>query len=170
MPTYTDSVVETAVATLGVHVAAGTLWLAPVAHDGTLVNDRVDRFELAGSELTEERRLAELEESLEALLRRLGPRAVALLNAGKTPRPPSPSDSRRRGWLEAALMIAAARTACAVMRVTHDAVEKEAGVRPSDKEFRKRMAERLPSATPARWSDRAPAYGAAIVALGSIGG
>lgn len=153
------------VVVLGVHIAARVLWLAPVSSDGDLVVDRTDRLELAEEGLSLGRALSELEESLEQLVRRLQPSIVAILKPGTSRTPPAPSDSRRRGWLEGTLMIAVQRAGCGLDEVTHDAVKGEFGLRPSDKEFRERVARQISCARPPRWADRAPAYGAALVAL-----
>lgn len=109
--------------------------------------------------------LSELEESLEQLLRRIQPSIVAILKPGTSRTPPAPSDSRRRGRLEGALMIAVQRAGCDLVEVTHDAVKGEFGFRPGDEQFRERVARQIASARPARWANRAPAYGAALVAL-----
>jgi hypothetical protein len=100
-----------------------------------LIEDRVDRLELIGAELTAGRGLAEFEESVEALVRRLKPGRVAMLAAGSSGMPASPTDSRRRGWIEGALMIASHRGGARFDTVTHPAVKKEVGKKPTDKEF-----------------------------------
>lgn len=47
---------------LGAHITAGVTWLAPVSRGGGLVADHVDRLELGGGALSEERALSEFEE------------------------------------------------------------------------------------------------------------
>lgn len=150
---------------LGINVAARVAWLAPVVACGSLLGDRSDRLELADSAMTEERALSEFEESAEAVLGRLEPHGVALLDSGKSRRPPPPSQSRLRGQLEAVLLIACARTGSPVSRVSHDAVEQTLGSRPAAADFPGHMAERLTAPPPSRWAERSRAYAAAMVLL-----
>ena len=63
-------------------------------------------------------------------------------------------------------MIAAHRTGTDLVEVTHAAVKSLFGIGPTDKDFSKLMSERISCERPPKWSDRAPAYGAALVAIG----
>lgn len=150
---------------LGVHLAAGTLWLALVAGDGNLRADRTNRLDLADSALGVSRALCELEDDLTALLRRLKPTAVAVLSAGSGRFKPDPRDSRRRGWLEAVVMVASSRTGYEAVWVSHDKVANLFASRPSDRGFGKAAAVRLKCAPPERWEHRASAYAAAVVVV-----
>ena len=150
-------------AVLGAHIAAGLIWFAAVSDDGGLVADSADRLELA--DLPNGRGLSELEESIEAVLNRVDPGKVVLLDAGSSKRPPSPSTVRKRAWLESALMIASARTNRSVSTISHASVKTLLGVGPTAPDFKTQMAERLNGDTPTRWSDRAPAFGAALAEL-----
>jgi hypothetical protein len=60
--------VKEPVSVLGVHIAAKVVWLAGVSPEDDLVSDQTDRLSLAGGGMTEERALAELEESIEGVL------------------------------------------------------------------------------------------------------
>jgi hypothetical protein len=150
---------------LGAHIKAGTVWLALLSEDGQLVDDRVDRLVLHDDTLPAMRALSEHEESLEELLNRLRPASMALLKAGSGLNSPAQSDSLRRGWLEGTVMLSCYRTATNLELVTHDAVKKMIGTRPSDRSFSAIATTRLGSSTPNRWTERAPAYGAGAVAL-----
>jgi hypothetical protein len=154
-----------AVAIVGVHIAADTVWLAPIAVDGALVIGDDDRLQLYSPALPLTRALSEFEQSFEEILDRCQPNVLALLKPGASQRKPAPSDSRRRGWLESAMMIAGHRSGIEIAEVTHEKVAKCLGVRPTDPSFVSRAAERLPSGPPQRWKERAPAYGAAVAVL-----
>lgn len=151
--------------TLGVHIAAGTAWLAVVGTDGRLVTDPEDRIELAVGDLAEPRALAEWEETAQALLRRLRPSVVVLLDPGTSTWATRRSDVLKRGRLEGALMIAAYRSGCTVRHISHQAVKNATGARPSDKEFATRLAARVDE-LPTRWAERSCAFGAALAIMG----
>jgi Holliday junction resolvasome RuvABC endonuclease subunit len=153
-------------AILGVHLAAGVLWFGLVSQDGGHVEDRTDRLTLEDGRLGEPRALAELEESVEALLRRLRPSAVGLLNAGTSKQAPKPTVSRRRGHLEAVVLMAAERTSTGVVRVTQDSVKKAFGGTPASKEARDAIAAELGIEPLPNWDNRAPAYATALVVAG----
>jgi hypothetical protein len=146
---------------LGVHIAAGTLWFAQVDADGAFVDDRVIRLDQSEA-LGETRALSEIQESFGDLLRRLGPRSVAVLKPGSGSQQ-APKDLLRRGRLEGAVMVASHRAGTRVEMVTHNAVEKLVGVRPSDRSYGKRAAGLLSCEPPNRWASRAAAFGAAAV-------
>lgn len=149
---------------VGVHLAAGVAWFASTDGDGQFIEDRSDRIELQDDELGEARALDEFEESAEALLRRIQPQALALLNAGQSQRPPAAPDSRKRGALEGALLIAAHRTSTPVVRVGHQEVENELGHRPTKpNELRQDLAAEVANGAPSNWSSRGPALAAAVV-------
>jgi len=150
---------------IGVHIAAGVVWLAQAADDGSFVDDRVDRLEFQSGGLEPGRELAELVESLEDVFSRLAPHTVAILAAGSSVNRPPMADMLRRGRLEAAVMIAASRISIRLVEVSHDDVKRTIGARPSDKKaLTKLLAERVPS-PPKRWPERVVAYAAAIFAL-----
>lgn len=150
---------------IGVHIAAGVVWLAQAADDGSFVDDRVDRLEFQSGGLEPGRELAELVESLEDVFSRLAPQAVAILAAGSSVNRPPMADMLRRGRLEAAVMIAASRNSIRLVEVSHDDVKRTIGARPSDKKaLTILLAERVPS-PPKRRPERVVAYAAAIFAL-----
>ena len=155
-------------AVLGVHIAAGTLWFASVLRGGEFVDDRIDRLKVA-FDLGEERALSEAEESIQDLLGRLQPVAVALLKPGAGQNQPKPSDTLRRGQVEGALLIACHRSGAGVELVTHNAVEKIVGKRPSGAEYCTLAAALLSCKRPNQWSNRAPAYGAGLAVAGYEG-
>lgn len=150
---------------LGVHIAAGTFWFASVQAGGTFVDYRTDRLKVA-FDLGEERALSEVEESLQALFGRLQPGAVALLKPGTGQNQPKASDTLRRGHLEGVLLIASYRKRVRVELVTHNAVEKIVGERPSGAKYCALAAAKLSCERPNQWSNRAPAYGAGLVVAG----
>jgi hypothetical protein len=148
-----------------VHIAGPVARLAVVDGDGTLMDDRADRLELEAAELLQPRSISEFEETVEHLLGRLVLGRLILLSAG-TSRLVTPSDSRRRGWIEAALMMATQRAGVAFSGVTHEKIEKEFGARPTDSTFGRIMATHLAKDPPPRWKERAPAFAAALLAQG----
>lgn len=152
---------------LGVHLAAGTAWLAPTSIDGDLVGDLPDRLEV-GAGVDSARGLAEFEEGLEELIRNAEMGRVALLKPGSSTRPQKPTLSIQRGRIEGAIFIAASRASCQLLEVSHQAVEKVIGVRPTDKSFGTLVSERLSGPAPTRWSQRAPALAAALTAIGDL--
>lgn len=158
-------IVDGTVDVLGAHITAGVTWLAPVSRGGGLVADHVDRLELGGGALSEERALSEFEESFEALLSRLQPGVVALLDMGTSGRPSKPTVVRSRGQMEGALMIACERGSCGLTRISHDQVQKAVGMRPTAQGFSRQLGKRLSSDPPVRWNERGPAYAAASVFL-----
>ena len=85
----------------------------------------------------------EFEESLKELIVRLNPDVIALLEAGQSQNPPSAQASRRRGWLEGAVMMAAHRTTTRLVRVTHTQVKNELGVRPSQAAIREVLRDKV---------------------------
>lgn len=149
---------------LGIHLAAGVCWFGLVSPESKYVDDRIDRLTLEDSKLGEARALAELEESVQALLRRLQPTGVALLNAGASKQAMSPSDARRRGQLEAVVLLAAHRTSTTISRVTHDEVKKAFGTTAASKELRAVIARELAITPRTKWDNRAPAFASALVA------
>lgn len=152
---------------LGIHLTAGTVWLALAAGDGNFREDRTDRFEFADGALGASRALCELEDSLVALLRRLQPHSVALLGAGGSQHA-SGVDSRRRGWLEAMIMAATHHDQRELVWVTHPHVERVLGLRPTTAQLRSALAARLAGAPPDRWSERVRAYAAALVVVEGV--
>ncbi len=152
------------VAALGVHIAAGTAWFAPTSALCELVPDAVDRLELKENELDLPRALSELELSIEHLLGRQTPGVVVLLRPG-TGYSPSPSDSRRRGWIEGALLTACHRSGTEFVDVTHDRLKKQFGIKPTNKAFAAGLADRLDGKPPVKWGDRALAFAAALTTL-----
>jgi hypothetical protein len=150
---------------IGAHIAGPVAWLAVVDGDGNLMDDRADRLELEAAELSQSRSISEFEETVEHLLGRLVPGRLTLVRAGSS-RLVTPSDSRRRGWIEAALMMAAQRSGVEFSDVTHEKIEKEFGARPTDSTFGRIMATRLEEDPPPRWKERAPAFAAALLAQG----
>jgi len=148
---------------LGVHIAAGVLWFGCVTLTGDHVDDRDDRLVLEDAKLGEARALSELEESLEALLVRLAPAAIALLDAGSSSQARAATVAQRRGQLEAVLLVAACRTGTDLVRVTHPAVRKTFGVSPARQELRRLTADELGIAPPPNWNHRAPAFAVALV-------
>lgn len=152
---------------IGVHLAAGVAWLAPASAPGDLVSDLPDRLEI-GAGVGVARGLAEFEESFRELLRTEEVDKVALLKPGSSRRPPRPSISIQRGRIEGAIFIATSRAPCELHEISHQAVEKLIGVRPTDGAFSDLVAERLTRPVPKRWGERAPAYGAALTALGPL--
>jgi hypothetical protein len=150
---------------IGVHIGGRVVWLATVDSEGRLLADRDDRLELVEeSELAAPRALSEFEETAEHLLGRLAPSHLVLVRAGSS-RMASPTDSRRRGWIEGALMMAVHRSGVLFSDVTHDAIKKEFGARPTDPELARIMATHLAENPPPRWKERSPAYAAALLAL-----
>jgi Holliday junction resolvasome RuvABC endonuclease subunit len=150
---------------VGMHIAAGVVWLAQATReDRAFINDPVDRLELESGDLSPGRALAELVESLESVLARLAPAGVALLSAGSGQNRPSTADLLRRGRIESAIMIAASHQSVPLVEVSHDAVKRAVGVSPAKKAtLLSMLAERVPD-PPKKWSERAPAYAAAIAA------
>lgn len=124
-----------------------------------------DRVPMRGGGLDEGTALSELEETIEALVQRLDPSVVAVLKAGQSQRPPRPTVTQHRAWIEAAIMIACARSDVELKWVSHDAVQATLGARPNATEFRALAADRLSADAPPRWAQRSPAYGAALVAM-----
>lgn len=151
---------------LGVHLAAGVAWLAVATAEGRLVPDRADRVALRDDELGDQRAVHEFEVSLEELIERLEPELVALLEAAPSQNPPSARSSRKRGWLEAGLMLAAHRKSSELVRVTHADVKNALGVRPSKQsDLHCVVRSSVDGEAPPRWDLRAPAFAAAIVAV-----
>ncbi|HET7385084.1 MAG TPA: hypothetical protein VFJ19_00295 [Nocardioidaceae bacterium] len=157
---------ETAEMTLGVNIVAGGLWFGCVDGEGTHVEDRDDRLQVDYNMLGEARALSELEHSLEAHLTRLGPAAIALLDAGTSNQARAVHVAHRRGQVEAIVLIAAERAGVPVTRVTHAAVRKRFDVAPTKPALRSRVAEVLGIAAPTNWAHRAPATAAALVVTG----
>lgn len=153
-----------AVGALGVHISAGIAWLGPVTPDGVLLDDSTDRLAAEIEDLPLGRSFSEFEEGFEALLRRLSPRSVALLDAGKSRHKPKASVSRRRGAVEALVSLAAFRTEMPLESVTHDRVEAALGHRPSHDSLAVELGRRLEERPP-RWSERAPAFAAALAVV-----
>lgn len=154
-----------AVAALGVHVSAGVAWLGSASSEGELVLNSTDRLEAEIGGLSLGRSFSEFEEGFEALLRRLEPGCVALLDAGKSRHKLKVSTSLRRGAVEALVTLAAFRADTALRRVTHDQVEKALGHRPSHDSLATRLAKGLEEQRPARWKDRVPAFAAALTVI-----
>lgn len=152
---------------LGVHLAAGVAWLAPVSETGDLRSGRPDRLEV-GAGVSAARGLAEFEESFEHLLRTSDVDHVAILKPGSSRRAPRPLVSIQRGRLEGAMLIASSRASAEVFEVSHQAVEKLIGVRPTDDSFSTLIAEQLSGSAPTRWAERSPAYGAALTILADL--
>lgn len=148
---------------LGVHIAAGVFWFGCVTVTGDHVDDRDDRLVLEDAKLGEARALSELEESLEALLVRLAPATVALLDAGSSSQARAATVAQRRGQLEALILVAACRTGIDLVRVTHPAVKKTFGIPPARPELRGLTADELGINSPPNWNHRAPAFAAALV-------
>lgn len=148
---------------LGVNIVAGGLWFYCVDGDGTHVEDRDDRLRVDYDMLGEARALSELEHSLEAHLTRLGPTAIALLDAGTSSQARAVHVAHRRGQVEAIVLIAAERIGVPVTRVTHAAVRKRFDVAPTKPALRSRVAEALDIDAPTNWASRAPAAAAALV-------
>jgi hypothetical protein len=161
----TIALVESSAPVLGVHVAAGVAWLAPTSSSGDLVRDLPDRLQV-GAGVDSPRGLAELEESLEELIRNAEMTKVAVLKPGSSTRPKRPTLSIQRGRMEGAIFIATSRSSCQLLEVSHQEVEKVTGVRPTDKSFDGLMSDRLSGPAPTRWALRAPAFGAALTTLG----
>ena len=153
------------IAVVGVRLAAGVVWFASASDTGQFVDDRTDRLVLADDSLGEDRALAELLQSMEALFARLGGPKIALLNAGSSRKGIKLNPTLRRGALEGVVAVAAHRQAGGLVRVTHERVEKCVGVRPTDAMLREKLASRVLGDPPARWSDRAPAFAAAVTVM-----
>ncbi|KAA1426733.1 hypothetical protein [Nocardioides antri] len=154
---------ETTEMILGVNIVAGGLWFGCVDGDGTQVEDRDDRLRVDYDMLGEARALSELEHSLEAHLTRLGPAAIALLDAGTSNQARAVHVAHRRGQVEAVVLIAAERAGVPITRVTHAAVKKRFDVAPTKPALRSKVAEALGITAPTNWASRAPATAAALV-------
>lgn len=122
--------------------------------------------QIQGRGLSEDIALAELEETLESIFKRIKPDLVALLKAGSSKKPPPPTRTQRRAWIEGGVMIACARTNTELQWVTHNRVKEVLGLRPTADDFSKQMAVRLSEPPPPKWSQRSAAFSAAVAALG----
>jgi hypothetical protein len=160
-------IVNESATVLGLHIASEVLWLAGTTGDGGLVDQEPDRLQFKGGGPSEDLALAELEETLESIFRRVKPEVVALLKAGSSKKAPAPTRTQRRAWIESGVMIACARTSTELKWVTHNRVEEILGLRPTADDFSKLMATRLSGPPPPKWSQRSAAFSAALAALGA---
>jgi len=153
---------------LGVHVVAGGLWFGPVDSDKAILVDSERNMKVDYDMLGEGRALSELEEGVEALLRRLAPSVVAFLDAGTSSQARSTGVAHRRGHVEAAVLIAAARVGVPVERVTHATAKGVFGAAPTKPEFRAAVAAAVGQTDMSNWNHRSPALGAALVVADSV--
>jgi hypothetical protein len=150
---------------LGVHIAAGVVWIAGVSASRKFVEDRVDRLEGAGTGLDDGQTLAELIESMEGLITRLGPAVIALRSAGSSSNRQPQADLLRRGRVEGALMIAASNSSCPLVEVTIPAMAKAIGASKTSKGVIAEALVALVPEHPANWANRGVAFGAGLAAL-----
>lgn len=151
---------------LGIHLEPDVAWVAVIDDDGALEDIAVDRVQLPGAVESPERALAEFTETVTDLIRRVQPKAIAVLDAGTGRNPPAAAASRARGHLEAGIMLAAHSTGTAVRHVSHNEVKTTLGHRPTDSQLATDLGSRVSGPVPPRWTVRAKACAAAVVALG----
>ena len=116
---------------------------------------------------------------MEAHLTRLGPAAIALLDAGTSNQARAVHVAHRRGQVEAIVLIAAERAGVPVTRVTHAAVKKRFDVAPTKPALRSRVrtcwasllrqtGHTEPRPLQPRWSLRDPPMSDHLVAEGTL--